>query len=305
MKRLLVSAILVVAGCTDSPEPKTITLTGGEVSMDELSQTWIAGSYTIDGDTLDFEGKVLETNLITTTVKLHGMTIDATLDTRDGNRMWSQDAFATDTGADTVVSEEDQAVIYAFVKTLEKQYPAISKGDGLAFHFGVVINYWAQWIPAMEVTRIKFEDRDRAHDMCWFAQSSTGAWPQGDTTPPASGSPRYHNYDGHDCDTCSGDPMQGQGISSCSSYGGFGVWDSSTWYYYNGGWYSSSNGHGGGAGSYLEGDCFGRYGAGCGGGHGYFEENASHDHCVRDGHSLISAWCSDELASTTSPYNCY
>ena len=156
MKRLLVTALLVVVGCTDTPEPRPITLTGGEVTMEELSPTRIAGTYAIDGDTLAFEGRVIDTNLITTTLKLHGMTIDATLDTRDGNRMWSQDAFATDTGADTVIGEEDQAVIFAFVKTIEKQYPDISKGDGLAFHFGVVINYWAQWIPAMDVTRIKF-----------------------------------------------------------------------------------------------------------------------------------------------------
>src|SRR4051794_630702 len=262
MNRLLLSTLFAAAACTDNPEPKPVTLTGGEVAMQELSATRIAGTYTVQGEDLAFEGRVLDTNLVTTTLKLHGMTIDSTLDTSNGSRMWTQDAFATDTGADTVITEEDQAVILAFTKTVEKAYPEISKGDGLAFQFGVVINYWAQWIPAMEVTRIKFEDRDRAHDMCWYAQSSTGAWPQGDNTPPASGVTRYHNYEGHDCDTCSGDPLQGQGLSSCSSYGGYGVWDSSTWYYYSGAWHSTSLGHGGGANVYLEGECFGRYGAG-------------------------------------------
>ena len=33
----------------------------------------------------------------------------------------------------------------------------------------------------------------------------------------------------------------------------------------------------------IEGDCYGRYGAGCGSGNAYFRENGSHDHCVRKG----------------------
>ena len=115
---------------------------------------------------------------------------------------------------------------------------------------------------------------------------------------------RWHSYDGHDCNACSGDPVQGQGFSSCSSYTQYGnFYSGTTWYYWNGGWQTSSNGHGNG--SYIVGDCFGRYGSGCGSGNAYFQENGSHDHCVRNAHSVISSWCSDELWSTTQPYNCY
>ena len=41
--------------------------------------------------------------------------------------------------------------------------------------------------------------------------------------------------------------------------------------------------------------------AGCGSGKAYFQENGSHDHCVRNAHNLVSSWCSDELVSTTQP----
>jgi hypothetical protein len=220
-------------------------------------------------------------------VKLHGLTIDATLDTRDGNRMWSQDAFATDNGEDSVLVEDDVELLGVFVKALEAEKVGVSVGDGLGFHFGSVLNLWAQWIPAMDPVRIKFEDRERATDMCWWAQAPD----------------RYHSYDGHDCSSCSGDPAQGQGFSACSSYGAYGPYYSPTYYFYGGAWKTSSNGHGNG--SYMIGECFGRYGAGCGDGTAYFQENGSHDHCVRNSHVIYSSWCSDELWNTTSPYNCW
>jgi hypothetical protein len=159
----------------------------------------------------------------------------------------------------------------------------------------------------METRRVKFEDRERAYDMCAWAKDTTGRWPTGTYPGPTGGGYKWMQYDGHDCSTCSGDPMQGQGLTSCSSIVAYGNWDSpgTTWYLTNGSWSSSSNGHGGGTATRIEGDCYGRYGAGCGSGTAYFRENGSHDHCVRNGHSLISAWCSDELVSTTQPYNCY
>jgi hypothetical protein len=283
---IFVLGIAAMVGCAgDAPKSPAVK---GVVTVDESSATRIAGNYTQGEDTVAFEARVLQPNLLSVKLQLHGMTLDATLDTSNGNRMWSQDAFATTTGQDTVVAEDDITLLATFTKALEAANLGISQGDGLAFHMGAVINLWSQWIPAMNPIRIKFEDRDRATDMCWWASAPD----------------RYHSYEGHDCDSCSGDPMQGQGFSSCSSYGAYGpYYGDTTWYYYNGGWQTSSDGHGNG--SYITGDCFGRYGAGCGSGNAYFQENASHDHCVRNAHSIISAWCSDELWNTTDPYNCW
>ena len=313
MKLPIAFAVLSLIGCTDSASPEDkqsqadVVEIAGEVTFEENTASRIAGSFTFQDETLTFEARELEPKLLTTTLKLHGMTFDATLDTRDGNRMWSQDAFATDTGEDTAVTEEDQILIFAFVKQIEKANAGISRGDGLAFHFGSVINYWAQWSPAMEVTRVKFEDRERAYDMCAWAKDTNGQWPQGTYPGPTGGGYKWMQYDGHDCSTCSGDPMQGQGLTSCSSIVAYGNWDtpSTTYYLTNGTWSTTANGHGGGTATRIEGQCFGRYGASCGSGTGYFRENGSHDHCVRNGHVLASAWCSDELASTTEPYNCY
>jgi len=286
------TAIVVLAACADSPTTEPQTDVTGTVEVEEASATRIAGTFAAGDDSLVFEARELEPQLVAITLTLHGLTIDATLDTRDGNRMWSQDAFATTSGEDTTITDDDRLVIAAFVKAIEAENIGISEGDGLAFHFGSVLNLWAQWVPAMDPLRIKFEDRDRAVDMCWWAGAAD----------------RYHSYDGHDCDGCSGDPLQGNGFTSCSSYAAYGPYygTGGTWYWSGGtGWIWGDDRMGHGNGSYQTGDCYGRYGAGCGSGNAYFQENASHDHCVRNNHWTTSAWCSDELWDTTSPYNCW
>ncbi len=285
--------VVLCAACTDPATPtpvggSTPEATEGDVIVDDVSTARIAGSYTRGEDVLQFEARELDATLVTVSLTFHGMTLDATLDTRDGNRHWSQDAFATTTGADTVIDDSDVELIGTFVKAIEAENIGVSLGDGLAFHFGTVINLWGQWTSAMDPTRIKFEDRDRAIDMCWWASAPD----------------RFHSYDGHDCGNCSGDPVQGQGWSSCSAYVAYGNYYSPTWYYI-GYWTSGADSAGHGNGSYQEGDCYGRYGSGCGGGTGYFQENGSHDHCVRNSHWVGSSWCSDELWNTTEPYNCF
>lgn len=291
MRNTLFSLVaLLGVGCTESPTKEPTQEVEGTIAVDEVSATRIAGSYVRGDETLAFDAREVATNLIAVTLTLHGMTIDATLDTRDGNRMWSQDAFASDSGADTTIALEDIEVLGAFVSAIEAEDIGISQGDGLAFHFGSVINLWGQWIPAMDPARIKFEDRNRAIDMCWWA-SAPG---------------RYHDYDGHDCSSCSGDPVQGHGMSGCSAYVAYGPYDGTggTWYW-NGSWVWGDDMAGHGNYSYQTGDCYGRHGAGCGGGNAYFQENASHDHCVRNGHWTTSSWCSDELWDVTSAYNCF
>ncbi len=307
MKRTLIAATMIFFGCGQGPgsdpQPTGVATPapGGALTMSEMSDAAIRGTYVLNDETLTFDASVSAANLIAVTLTLHGLTLDATLDTSNGNRMWTQDGFATATGADTTLENEDRIFIDAFVRDLEAKYPSISKGAQLGFHFDAVVNLWSQWVPAMSLSLIKFEDKERATDMCWWAQDSCGNWGYGGAPCALN---KFHNYDGHDCNVCSGDPMQGQGFSACSSYAEYGNWyQGTTYYYYNGAWQTSSNGHGNG--SYIIGDCFGRYGAGCGSGTAYFQENGSHDHCVRNAHSIISAWCSDELWNTTDPYNCY
>jgi hypothetical protein len=302
------AAAVLLFGCSqgpgsDSQLPTAVPTAapGGALTVDELSDAAIRGSYVVDNETLTFDAKVAAANLVTVTMTLHGLTLDATLDTSNGNRMWTQDGFTTATGADTTLENEDRVFIDQFVRALEANYPSISSSGQLAFHFDTVINMWSQWVPAMALSQIKFEDKERAIDMCYWASDSCGNWGNGGAPCALN---KFHNYDGHDCNACSGDPVQGQGFSACSSYAEYGNWYSGqTYYYWNGAWQTSSNGHGNG--SYIIGDCFGRYGAGCGSGNAYFQENGSHDHCVRNAHSIVSSWCSDELLATTAPYNCY
>src|ERR1041385_7215237 len=115
MRAHFVACLICISGCTEEVEMKQQPIPiGGSVAMTVLTATRIAGTYTFGDDTVVFDARVLEPDLMSTTLKLHGMTFDSTLDTRDGNRMWSQDAFATDTGVDTSITEEDQALLYAF-----------------------------------------------------------------------------------------------------------------------------------------------------------------------------------------------
>jgi hypothetical protein len=306
MKRTWLAATLLIFGCSQGPsgtEPTAVAVAapGGALTVTEMSDAAIRGTYLNNDETLTFDAKLASATLVTVTLTLHGLTLDATLDTSNGNRNWTQDGYATETGTDTTLENEDRIFIDQFVRSLEGQYPNLSKSGQLGFHFAAVINLWSQWVPAMSLSRIKFEDKERATDMCWWAMDSCGNW--GNSGAPCA-MDKFHNYDGHDCNNCSGDPMQGQGFSSCSAYVMYGNWyQGATYYYYNGGWQTSSNGHGNGA--YEIGDCFGRYGSGCGSGNAYFEENASHDHCVRNAHVVYSSWCSDELWNTTDPYDCY
>lgn len=285
------TAIVLLAACADSPKPDDQKQVTGTVQLDEDTATRIAGTFVAGDDSLAFEAKQLDSNLVAVTLKVHGLTVDATLDTSNGNRMWSQDAFATTSGEDSVITNEDREAIAGFVTAIEAENIGISQGDGLAFHFGSVINLWAQWTPAMDPVRIKFEDRDRAVDMCWWASAAD----------------RYHSYDGHDCSSGNGDPLQGGGNNDHSSYVAYGPYygTSCTWYYINGGWQCGDDLAGEGNNTYQTGNCYGRYGAGCGSGNAYFQENASHDHCVRNNHWIDSSWCSDELWNTTQPYNCW
>ena len=282
----------------------------GKLTTTSMDESLVSGTYEQGTDKLTFEAKAIDGGKHAVTVKLHGLTMLATLDTNGTSRTWTQDGFATASGETTAMVEDDVALIRAFVKSLETAHPDVAQGEGLVHHFNSVINYWAMWIPAMSLKSMKFEDKDRAINLCYYAQDANGNY---------SGSPAAYrwlnsstNWVGHDCGwtwaggtNCNGDPLQGGGKNNCSSVAQLGDHNGgSTLYWTGSAWTTSGSDHT--TMQYEQGDCFGRYGADCGSGKSYNQESASHDQCVRNGHNIASSWCSDELFRTTdSTGNCY
>ncbi len=305
-RMIILSSMLAAFGCggsdgpkSDGPAPSGATTTTaaagarGELTVTTNSATQLAGTYLVDGDKLEFRASKTADKVTAVDVKVHGLTLDATLDLPNSSR--HLDGFATATGEDTTMVEEDRLVIAAFTKKLESTFPDISKWEGVAPPFVETLNLWAQWIPEMALKRTKFEDVEHLSMLCGNAMAN-GAF---DGCAVSTWTPV-----GHDCWTCSGSPSQGQDpYNNCGSAVQIGDHCGSTLAWNGSGWTTSIPSHGGY--NYEVGDCFGRYGADCGSGHGYNQESADHDHCVRNGHWITSSWCSDELVATGSGYDCY
>ena len=318
MRITFATALVLVAACAESPssDPKEAR---GTVYIDEQSETRIAGSYVLGEDTLEFEAHALEAENYAITLTLHGLTLEATLETNGYSRVWTQDGFTTADGSDTMMVVEDVQFILQFVRALEADQPDISAGTGLAHHFDSVVNYWAMWIPAMSLTQMKFEVADRATSLCSAAQDAWGRYVSNLTaTSQMKFLDGAYNWAGHDCgaswlggSNCNGDPLQGGGKNKCSArvqlgdHSLLGYPASYTWYStdsYN--WTTAAYSHSS-AYAFELGECYGRYGVGCGSGHSYNQESLSHDQCVRNGHNVASSWCSDELTRVADTGNCY
>jgi hypothetical protein len=223
--------------------------------------------------------------------------------------VWTQDGFASADGAETMMTQADIALIGQFVKAFEAANPGYSHDNGgIGHQFQTAVDYWASWIPAMELTRTKVDEADRAISLCARAKCWTGnAW----TLDGDCQSYDWYDYTGHDCGSswlggsnCNGDPTQGGGRNKCSSVVQLGnhrpydaTWTGSTLYWSTNGWTTSNFNH---ALGYEVGECYGRYGNGCGDGKSYNDTSLSHDQCVRNGHNIASSWCSDELVDTTN-----
>jgi hypothetical protein len=313
------AAFLLVGACAQDPTPSlgsgSPALAFSERQTDRVSGTFDDGS----GERMTFQAQLLGGSAASITLGFRGLLLDATLDLTDTGRVWTQDGFSSD-GRDTLMAEEDVAMVHGFVRALEEESPDIAQGVGLEHHLDSVANYWAQWIPVMGLQRIKYEDGDRATSLCYYAQDAYGSYSSAISGRYDAAGYRYlntsSNWAGHDCGTtwlgghdCNGDPLQGGGKNNCSSIAQLGdhtvsgsAWGN-TYSWSNNKWTSSTLDH---VYTYEVGDCYGRYGADCGSGHAYNQENTSHDQCVRNGHNLVSSWCSDELLATTdSTGNCY
>lgn len=314
----LAAASALAIGCAAQSDekpsaPAPSTAAQGAVTVDQLDGTAVRGSYTKGGERLTFAADKLSDKVVTVTLEFHGLTLDANFTLTDSGYVWTQDGFATANGEDTLMDADDVAFIDGFVKSFEGANPSYAEKGDVAARFGTAINYWGMWIPVMELRRTKIDDRTRVNSLCSRTKCNGGASQTGSCS-----SYDWYDYTGHDCGStwlggynCNGDPVQGGGKNKCSSVvqlGDHTPWNgvsgaTATQYYSTSGWTTSNFDH---ATGYEIGECYGRYGNGCGSGKAYNDTSLSHDQCVRNGHNIASSWCSDELMDTTdSTGNCY
>ncbi len=302
-----------VQGEEKPAQPDASSAAQGAVTVDRLDEAAVRGSYQRGADRLTFRAERLGDKIVTASLEFRGLTLDANFTLTDYGYVWTQDGFATDNGEDTLMDADDVALVASFVKAFEAANPNYADKGEVAARFGTAINYFGMWIPVMELRRTKIDDRTRANSLCSRTKCNGGT-----TQAGACSSYDWYDYTGHDCgaswlggSNCNGDPVQGGGRNKCSSVvqiGDHSPWNgvsgaTATQYYSTNGWTTSNFDH---ALGYEVGECYGRYGNGCGSGKAYNDTSLSHDQCVRNGHNIASSWCSDELVATTdSTGNCY
>lgn len=297
MKRtmsMLGSVVLAVSlGCSGEPETE---IERGVLDL-TMGDTELHGTFEFEGTTITFRAETLASNIWFSTLELNGMTLEATMDMNDGLAI-AWDGYTTADGSDTQLLEEDRVAIVMMVKELELQVPDIARIGGVAQSFDNVINKWAEWIPAMALDITEVHEADRGGNLCYYAQNGAGSY---------TGCDRLERWivGWHDCWTCSYNNQCSNNVQMgdhCSVSGEDSyIWNGSAWVYGD----NDHNTDGAGNRRYVVGNCYGRYGNGCGSGHSYNYSALDHDNCVRNGHWVTSSWCSDELAGAHSDGNCY
>ncbi len=243
----------------------------GQVTITSMDEKLATGTYLDKGETLTFEAKQVAAQVYSISVKLHGLTLDGTMDF--ANAVQSLDGYSTSDGVDTQMVEDDRLMILGFVKAIEKAVPGLMTQKGAPQVLGEIANIWAEWIPAMPLKYTKVFAQDRQTSICGQIGS--------------------YQWKNHDCWSCS----NSSGSCNTGAYIGYGGSCSGDMWLWNGSSWSTCDDQNHSAWKYGSGNCFARCGEGCGSGTTYSEECARHDDCVRNGHWTTSSWCSDELSA--------
>jgi len=285
--------IVLAAGCVAPTESPEEAAEAQVLSLTEQSADTLRGSMTFEELRVDFSSRRVSKDVFSIEVLRDGLTMTADLDyTKNQFRF---DGFATDSGEDTVLDDDDKLVIAALAETLSAE--GYGKADSDPTRRGVTLHtpgsalsralaVWHLTPVSSELRRDVKAEAGRTilyhcgyltgygiqatHD-CWDCWNRWDGW-------------NYVNVGmngyGVDCypDSCS---------SACGNYG------SNTC-----GKLSCEQSGGGGSGSWQWGSDADKYGA-CTAWdtNAYVQDCLDHDHCVRNDHATGSSWCSDEAAS--------
>lgn len=259
----------------------------------------VDGSYTLNGEVLTFTSVLRDAQVREVTLTLHGLTLDATIDPT--TMVINYDGFASDTGGNTQVVQEDRDFITSFLAAFSKQRD-VPDGAAKSTVVDTLIRQgfvWNAWPTSMDPKAMIARTDNRSASLCGSigsaVQTTHDDW-------------SHSNWSSH---------------SSLWAYIGDFNGDGGTWSYgsqtgYT--WQLTKLNHDYWPTQY--GSCYGRCGEGCSawwdgivfaGPHVYSQACANHDNCESDGHSwaasLPGGWCSDEFASASwdaeFDSNCY
>lgn len=265
------SLMALLAGCAvESESADTDTTIPRGLQLDESSESRVAGTFADDAHALRFSAE-LSGDDFALEVELHGMTIAVAKVGEDVE----YEAYATDNGKPTQLTDDDRAALLALGRELEslgEVEPPLARLRSFA-------NQWAEFPSTLEPSGRVYLGFRAYSSLCWakntYQTVTHDCWSYNDG---ADGS-TYSAYIG----------MQAP-AAGCAEDTYF--WVGSSW-----SCLASEPNHSTSI-EYAYGGCFGRCGAGCGSDSQLTVDCANHDSCVRFGHDIASLWCDDEFTST-------
>ncbi len=283
--------MLALVGCGQQGTDEAI----GALEMTE-DEGMVSGTYYLEDQELAFESTVIEAGLVELELVLNGMVLEGVIDMNEG--VSSLDGYTAGTGEDTQLIEDDRALLESFYRALNEYWP----GNDIPLESSSLrraTSIWAQSSPAIDLTRTVMGEEGRGYTMlCNYARCNPNSW------TGACSYWNWYSYGDHDGwwhdnnDSGSQQRVQMGDHYNCS--GDTYYWTGSTWACGEPDHWSRP---------YEMGICFGRVGGSCGGDTQYTKDGVDHDGCVRNGHVLLSSWCSDEFsyAADDELYapNCY
>jgi hypothetical protein len=187
-----------------------------------------------------------------------------------------KDGYAADNGNTTFMSATDRDVLLGAYRALDKLGT-----ENLPPHVTLLrrmIGHWAEHPSTLSLERQNLFDAKKSYTSlcgyCWyyvkFTHDCWGTDPWEDETTAYGLVAHIGAYTG-----CSSSTKyrSSDGVWHCLSYEPS---DSFGW-------------------EYQKGNCYGRCGPGCSSEKDYTMHCGHHDHCVRNGHAMLSAWCEDEF----------
>lgn len=287
------SAIACVGAAESGPEAeKTTTTATGEskLTIESMTETRVAGRM---GD-ITFESVRPEDGVYELTVKLHGMSLDSTVDF--ANHTSSFDGFGTTSGDDTAMRDEDREAVAKLYRAFNDELPKELPEAGLVLRRA--LGLWGENSPTVRLDRLVYGDEGRGYTMlCEYAKC-------GGNYTGSCASWNWYSHAKHDCSNGGFDATKNQQIAQLGDH----YYPSGDEFYYtSSGWKDGEPDHW--VRPYVVGGCWGRCGGGCGGDTQYTLDATNHDGCVRNGHVLASLYCDDQFTAASDDEmfapNCY
>lgn len=284
----IASIVALFAACADDAQGPEASAPGVDEVGDggplqlSLADGAAHGALAVGGESLAFASEPQGEGVYALTLKVRGVTLDATVDF--ANRSSSFDGFGAQ-GDDVLLDDEERELVASLYRALNDRAPA-----GAPEAFKVLrraVGVWAEHPTTVPLGRLVYGDEGRGYTMlCSYAKC-------GGSFTGSCSSWNWFNYAKHDCNRGGFDST----INQQSAQLGDHFTCSGDELYFKNGWICGEPDHF--SRPQVVGNCFGRCGGGCGGDTQYTLDATNHDGCVRNGHVLASGYCDDQFVSAS------